>query len=273
MRADLHLHTHYSDGSYSPAEVARRAREAGVSLISMTDHDSMEGMEEKAAAAEAQGLLFVRGWEVSAYANGKVHVLGYRCTAGEAYRRFYEARMRGARVRAEEMLAKANAHLGLCVTMEEVERKHLKKEAPLHTMHVVKTFAERLGKSLQEVYETYFEKGRPAYSELERPSPEDAIDVIHACGGLAVLAHPARIPLDTAEREALMDALAAYGLDGIECSHSTHTASETEYFKAYARRKGLLETGGSDFHAEGERVPGLPEFYPSGRLLAALGLS
>lgn len=271
MRADLHLHTVYSDGAFTPQELAARAAAAGVEFLSMTDHDNMSGMAEKAAAAASCGLRFVPGWEVSSYEGGKVHVLGYRCAAGPAYEAFLEERRRGGTLRARDMVEKANACLGLDVTMSEVERFHLKKETPLHTMHVVRAFSVRLKRKLKEVYAAYFDKGMPAYSDLFRPSPSEAIRVIHALGGIAVLAHPGRIALPFCEREALIARLCAEGLDGIECVYTAHTAEETEYFLRIAERCGLLVTGGSDFHADGgRRVLGMPAFYPSDRLLSAL---
>lgn len=274
MKADLHIHTVYSDGAYTPEEIARRAREAGLDLISMTDHDSMEGVDEKRALAEKYGLKFVSGWEVSAYAGTrKVHVLGYRCTAGEAYRAFTEARKRGAIVRAQDIIHKANAYFGFDVTLEEVEKAHLKKDTPLHTIHIVNAYAKRLGEDGLKTYRNYFSEGRPAFSILCRPAPEDAIDVIHASGGIAVLAHPGLISGEAEERNRLIDSLVEHGLDGIECFHTSHTAKETEYFKAYARERNLLETGGSDFHKDGtERILGHPAFTPSERLLAALDI-
>ncbi|MDE6058920.1 MAG: PHP domain-containing protein [Clostridia bacterium] len=273
MRADLHIHTIYSDGANTPEEIARRARAAGVELISMTDHDSLGGLEEKRAAAEKCGLKFVSGWEVSSYEGDKVHVLGYRCTACEEYYAFLEKRKTGAVLRAQDIIEKANAYLGLNVSMEEVEREHLKKDAPLHTMHVVNAFAKRLSKKPMQCYEALFDKGKPAYSELWRPTPEEAIKVIHACGGLAVLAHPGRIRLENGVRIELINGLVERGLDGIECYHSSHTEKETEYLKAYAAAHGLLVTGGSDFHKDGgNRILGLPEFHASEDLLSALGI-
>ena len=271
MRADLHIHTYYSDGKYSPREIAARAAQAGLGLISMTDHDSLAGQPEKRAAAREAGLSYLPGWEVSAYEGGaKVHVLGYGCRSCSAYEDFREERRQGALRRAEEMIARANAHFSLSVTMEEVERLHLKKDAPLHTMHVVSAFSQRLHVPKGELYLSAFAEGKPCSSSVGRPTPFDALAVIHASGGIASLAHPGRIPLGEEARLALMDALTAQGLDGIECVHSDHTVTETEKFSAYAREKGLLVTGGSDFHAEGRnRVLGLPPFEPSGALLAA----
>ena len=271
MRADLHIHTYYSDGAYPPAQIAAMAREAGLSLISMTDHDSLAGLEEKTRAAADSGLSYMPGWEVSAYRGDlKVHILGYGCRICAPYEQFLRARREGALARAEDIIARANEYFGLDVTLADAERFHQKKDAPLHTMHIVAAFAERLGRDKGDLYAAAFEPGKPCHSLIGRPSPQDAIDVIHASGGIAVLAHPGRIKLSAERRFSLMDELVGRGLDGIECSHSDHTEEQTAQFAAYARLRGLLQTGGSDFHAEGRnRVIGQPPFSPSEELLAA----
>ncbi len=288
MRADLHLHTLCSDGAYPPAEIARRCKAGGVELFSITDHDNMSGLEEGAEAAKRLGLRFVRGIEVSAYLGAtKVHVLGYGCREGDAYARFLKAREEGARARARESVEKANAVLSLDVTMEEVELFHPRKETPLHTMHVVSAFAERLSAEKGALYRELFVPGAPAFSGIGRPLPEEAVRAVHEMGGFAVLAHPAQIlvlPKEVSERfrllsheerqevkrayagerNALMETLAVVGLDGIECFHSTHTLKETEEFLAFARAHGLFVTGGSDFHSDnGSRKVGFPVFDAS----------
>ena len=255
-------------------------------MFSLTDHDNMGGCTEAREAAIEFGLHFLHGWEVSSYENAtKVHILGYGCHENEAYHAFIEGRRKGSVIRAKDMIKKANAYFGTNVSFEEVEAFHLRKFAPLHTMHVVKAFAQRLSMKRGEVYVRYFARGGPAFSEECRPTPEDAVEIIHKTGGIAVLAHPGRI-LDLSEedlarfrasqdederavlkkksaiaREGLMDRLTDLGLDGIECIYTTHTFKETEYFLAYAKRRGLIVTGGSDFHAEGaQNVIGMPTF-------------
>lgn len=270
LKADLHLHSVWSDGAFSPAELARRCKEAGLALFSVTDHDNMGGAEEGARAAKRYGLLFVRGWEVSSYKGGsKVHVLGYGCKQGEAYRAFSDKRKEGGLLRAEDMLAKANAHFGLALTMEDVERFHLKKGSPVHTMHVVSAFAESLGAERGALYRAAFARGGPAFSSLCRPTPSEAVEVIHETGGVAVLAHPGRIAEE--ERGEILAELAANGLDGLECLYTTHTAAQTEAFLAFAKERGLLVTGGSDFHCpDGRHTVGKPDYYADERLLERL---
>ena len=273
MRADLHIHTYYSDGRHTPKEIAAMAKARGIGLLSMTDHDSMDGLQEKRAAAEREGLLFVSGWEVSAYAGCKVHVLGYKCEKNAIYDEFLRERKEGALRRAEDILQKANAYLNIHVTVEDAVSEMAVKDSPLHTMHLVRAVAKKTGRDPLELYPALFDVGKPAYSEIGRPSPFDALEVIHKTGGIAVLAHPARIQKGEEDKLALMDALVERGLDGIEWIHSQHTPKETEYFGRYAEERGLLKTGGSDFHALGSsREIGLPPFEPDERLSAALGL-
>lgn len=264
MRADLHIHSVFSDGAYSPETLAKRCKEAGLGLFALTDHDNMEGCAEAAAAAERYGLAFVRGWEVSAYAGEqKVHVLGYGCTENGAYRAFCAERALGGLARAEEMLRKANEYFSLSLSMEDVERYHLKKEAPVHTMHVVNAFAEALGADRGELYRKVFARGGPAFSSLFRPTPEEALAVIRQTGGIAVLAHPGRIPLPA--RREIADRLVRCGLDGIECFYTTHTVTETAEFLGYARARHLAVTGGSDFHTDdGVHILGMPAFDADG---------
>lgn len=299
MRADLHMHSLCSDGAYSPAELAKRVKAAGVEFFSLTDHDNLSGEREAAEAAKRLGLRFVRGIEVSSYIGAtKVHVLGYGCAEGEAYREFLRARTEGARKREEDILRKANAWFGLSLTLDDVEAYHVRKESPVHSMHIVRAYAARLGVDEGKLYREAFGPAKPAFSDLCRPTPYDAVRIIHEMGGLAVIAHPVQIlvlPADVSAnfhlytekekdeakyfyadaRNALMEELAVFGADGIECYHSTHTPDETEEFLAFAKAHGLFVTGGSDFHADGQdRAIGMPAFDASAaeeRLLALKG--
>lgn len=271
MKADLHMHSVYSDGRLTPKELAFKAKSAGLDLFSVTDHDSLEGLEEKKQAAKEVGLPFLSGWEISAYADTKVHVLGYGCKPGGAYAEFLKKRLESGYLRADDMRKKANAYYGLDVTMDEIEEFHLVKSAPMHTMSTVCAFARRLGCDYGELYLNTFTKGKPAYSDLGRPTPEEGVEIIHGMGGKAFLAHPGRIELGFSEREELFRRLILKGLDGIEYIYTTHTVSETEYFKQFAEKHDLLLSGGSDFHAEdGVHIVGKPDFFPDEKLLEAI---
>ena len=278
MLADLHLHSIYSDGLYSPDEICRKAKSRGLSLVSITDHDTMSGEEVKRAAAERHGLAYVNGWEISAYAGDqKIHILGYGCQQNEAYHVFMEKRKQGALLRAQDSVQKLQK-LGVPVTMEDVYMQLSSPDLPIHTMHVARAAAGHLGVTDSQVYLQYLGYGRPANSPLGRPTPKEAIECIHACGGISSIAHPGRMTMSFEEREKTLRDLVKMGADGIEIYYTSHTEKEMEYFLQLSKEFGLLVTGGSDTHfEEGERDKihekhriGSPIFTPSKELLERL---
>lgn len=278
MFADLHTHSIYSDGLYSPDEICRKAKSRGLSLVSITDHDTMAGEEVKHAAAKRHGLAYVNGWEISAYAgNQKMHILGYGCQQNEAYHAFMEKRKKGSLLRAQDSVEKMQK-LGIPVTMDDVYMQLSSPDLPIHTMHVARAAAGRLGVTDSEVYLQYLGFGKPANSPLGRPTPQEAIDCIRDCGGISSIAHPGRMTMSFEEREKTLYKLAKMGADGIEIYYTSHTEEEMEYFLRLAKELGLLVTGGSDTHfEEGERDKihekhriGVPAFTPSKELLERL---
>lgn len=278
MLADLHTHSIYSDGLHSPDEICRLAKSRGLFLLSITDHDTLAGEEVKRAAAKRHGLAYVTGWEISAYlGEQKMHTLGYGCERGDAYLAFMEERKKGAKLRAADSVEKLQA-LGIPVTMEEVYMQLSSPDLPIHTMHVARAVAGHLGISASDVYMHYLGYGKPANSMLGRPTPKEAIDCIHACGGIASVAHPGRIFMDFEEKEQTIRKMKEWGVDGIEAVYTSHTKEETEYFLGLAKELDLLVTGGSDTHYEGDKsgyhaqnpVVGFPAFTPSKELLERL---
>ncbi len=273
MFADLHVHSIYSDGRYAPEEICQRAISRGISLLSITDHDTLAGEEEKRASAKKYGVKYVTGWEISAYLHGeKMHVLGYGCALNEGYFRFMRERTEAAYLRMEDSVKKLQA-LGVPVSKEQVLLERLMENSPVHTMHVARAVAKALSISDGEAYLRYLAVGKEGHSDLGRPTPKQAIDCIHACGGIAILAHPGRIPLPVEEREKIIRSLAKEGLDGIEATYTTHTKEETAYFLRLTETLGLFSTGGSDTHYEEESHQiGFPRFTPSKPLLDRLGI-
>jgi predicted metal-dependent phosphoesterase TrpH len=261
----------YSDGKYTPDEVCRRAKEAGVEVISITDHDTMNGLEDKRAAAKKHGLISIDGWEISAYLNDeRVHVLGYGCKDGEGYRAFMQRRVDSAYARAKERVEKLN-RIGIPLTMERVLAGQADKTAPIHTMHVARPLGELLGVSPGEAYIRYLEKGCPADSMIGRPSPKEAVECIRASGGVAFLAHPGRIRVSEEDKEEMIRGLVDCGLDGIECYYPAHTDLQTEHYLHLAKKYGLRVSGGSDTHWEDESQSyGDPPFFVDEELLSFL---
>lgn len=276
MKADLHIHTIYSDGLHTPEEMAAFAKAAGLKIFSMTDHDNMDGNERKRAATEALGMIYVPGWEVSAYTDVKVHITGYNSNPESvAYKNFMKARVSGSYERAEDIIKKLAAH-GIYISLSDAEEFHKIKESPLHTMHIARAVAKKgYYKDEYIVYRECLGRGKFAHSGVARPTPFEAIEVIRESGGISSLAHPGRIELDFSEREKLIKELINAGINGIEAVYTTHTVKDTEYFKALAKEFSLLVTGGSDTHKQGfeGRFVGKPLFEPDEKLISALNIS
>ncbi len=271
-RADMHIHTYYSDGLQSPADVVAAARAAGLGLICVTDHDTMEAAgETKKRAAEA-GIRAVDGIEISAYSSVKVHVLGYGLDRECAeYKRYYKGAVEGSFARCEDTLKKL-ASRGIIIPFDAVLGERSEDNTPVHSMFICRA-AAKLGYagSAGEFYMAYIAEGKCAHSRVGRLTPQEAVRTICDCGGLASLAHPGRIALDKSVREELICRLADQGLRGIEAVYSGHTDIQTAYYKEIAQKFGLLVTGGSDTHFRtGSRSIGTPIFYPDEELLRAL---
>lgn len=241
-RVDLHAHTLYSDGLLTPEAVVAHAVERSLAALAITDHDSVEGIEAARLAA-GSALELVPGIEVSSSLDGQdLHILGYYIDPGdpeltEALARFREERLRRALSMVERLAA-----LGAPVDFEDVidlagpgvvGRPHV-AEALLRAGHV---------ETADEAFRRFI--GAHGEAFVPRPAfrPERAIALIHAAGGVSVLAHPGSSILDL-----VIEQLAGGGLRGIEVWHPQHGAAAVRRFHALARRLGLLETGGSDYH-------------------------
>ena len=269
MKADLHIHSIYSDGIHTPLELTMRAKREGLDLICITDHDNMGGDDDKQAAFKQCGIPFIRGWEVSTVTDRKVHILGYNCKFGKAYDEFLERRKEEALERAEKMLLLANAYLKTDVKIDDVVEQCCLEGNVLHPIYTARAIGKRLGRPGHciDVFTELFDKGKPAYVSPRRPRPEEAIDVIHELGGVAVLAHPGRMRLNG--KYELLEDLVKYGIEGMECYYTTHTEAETEEYLAFARKHKLFITGGSDFHFDhGKPVFGKPDYIVDENFLA-----
>ena len=268
MRADLHIHSVYSDGLYSPDEICKKAKSRGLSFLSITDHDTLAGEDVKRALAKKHALSYLSGWEISAYdGDQKIHILGYGCRRNDAYADFVEERKKASKLRAQDMVEKLNA-IGIDLTFQEVLIQMSSPDLPVHAMHVARALGGRLNIRAEDAYMQYLAYGRVANSGVGRPTPYEAVDCIHALCGKAVIAHPGRLTMDEQTRERTLNDLFDYGADGIEAFYTTHTDKETSYFLAMAKAKNLIVTGGSDTHYEnGEREIGTPFYRMDERLI------
>lgn len=273
MRADLHIHSVYSDGSHTPAELAFLAKRKGIELIALTDHDNFGGEAEKRAAFAAQGIDYLTGVELSAYENGKkIHMTGYGYDVTSPLLAKYQAeRVKQSYDRLYDVLGKLKRYKGIFLPEEKVREQLFDGGMPVHTMHVARALAkEGYYATIKEIFADCFMPGQPTYSYVGRLTPAEAVEILHSMGGVACIAHPGRIDLPFDEREKLIFRLKEEGADGIECFYPTHTVEETAYFCGLADRLGLLKTGGSDYHCEwGKRLPGAPLFEPDEGFLRA----
>lgn len=275
LRADLHIHTYYSDGLMPPAEVVSEASKKGLNALAVTDHDCMLACTEISELCKQKGIRAISGIEVSAYENGvKIHTLGYNLNAESAdFRQFCKRLYDGSIKRTEDILYKLDK-LGVRLTMDDVLKQRKSPLSPVHAMYIARAGAEKgYTNTPFSFYNEYLAFGKPAFSGLCRPTPEEAVEVINASGGFASLAHPARIELDKDELLRLIKKLKACGLCGIEGVYSTHTVNETAYYKETAKAFNLVVTGGSDTHVKGGRKEiGTPAFFIDEALADKLGI-
>jgi hypothetical protein len=250
MFADLHLHTNFSDGTYTPEELAGHAVRCGFKAVALTDHDTMEGCERMAAACGAGGIEFIPAAELTAEHDGhELHMLGYFLDSRNEKLRadlahFQEVR----RQRIYEMVGRLNQR------KVPLQPEAVFQLANCHSPgrpHVARALVEaRLCSSLDEAFERFLKKGKPAWVPKFKISAAEAISLIHHAGGLAVMAHPGLNHTD----EIIPDLVAA-GMDGLECFHTKHSTSITQRYLEIADRHRLLVTGGSDCHGMSKGKP------------------
>jgi hypothetical protein len=251
-RFDFHTHTCVSDGSLTPTELVRRALENRVTGFALTDHDTVEGVAEARAEGERCGVEVLAGIELSVNeADGAraMHVLGLGLDSEHAPLRARLLELRASRVgRGARIVAHLQAN-GIAISLDAVSR-HAAGGA-LGRPHVARALVD-LGvvRDVDEAFTRWLRRGRPAYEPNAELSARDAIELVHAAGGVAVLAHP---PLSGGIDSpgglvAFVERLVPLGLDGLEIWHPSHKPTVTRRLRRIAAAHGLLETGGSDFH-------------------------
>ncbi len=248
--ADLHLHSQFSDGTFTPTEIAARAKQQGLGAIALTDHDTVEGCPATATECAKAGIEFVVGTELTAeHHDHELHILAYFVDPQNAQLLREIAKFQVVRQeRIREMVARINA-LGVKLNADEVFALANCKSPG--RPHVARTLV-RNGqcRTLDEAFERFLKKGRPAWVPKSKMSALEAIQLIHQANGLAVMAHPGLNRSD----ESIPDLVAA-GLDGIECFHTKHPPATSQHYLAIAAKHKLLVTGGSDCHGMSKGKP------------------
>lgn len=247
---DLHTHSTFSDGQYTPSQLALLARQRGLGLLALTDHDTLAGIPEARAACASLGVRFTAGIEMSTRVGVELHILGLGidenapalCEACRAYRL--------ERLARAERICRYLKKNGVNVTMDEVLARAA-GAAPARP-HFARLMLEKgYVRSLSEAFSRYLETpGFHRETDGPMPQPEEAVDAIHRGGGKAVLAHPGLLRLGRAKQAALIRQLASDGLDGVEVFYTGHDYMHMKFYRRLCAEYGLLATAGSDFHGE-----------------------
>lgn len=251
-RVDLHMHSYYSDGSMSPAELAEKAARKDLAAIAVTDHDSVQGVAEARDRCEELDVMLVPAVELTAYSRGdtgneehELHLLGYFIDETDSY--FVEKLNEFKRIRAEriEKMVKKLQDLGVDIDAGQIF-EHV-QDGSAGRVHVAQELVD-IGevKTVKDAFNKYLAEDKPAYVSKERLTPAQAIRLIHDAGGVAVLAHPGA-------NENLRDMLDEFeegGLNGIEVHYPSHSPEQEAWWMDAARKLDLAVTGGSDFHGD-----------------------
>lgn len=244
--ADLHAHTAASDGTTAPADLPRLARQAGLAAVAVTDHDTCAGYPDALAAGYPIGVRVVPGVELSAVERGRdVHILGYFVSPDDPV---FAKRMGDLRALREERIVAMVACLaarGVRITLADVQREA--GGGALGRPHVARVL-HRLGvvDSVEQAFSLYLGRSGSCFVPKRSPDVREAVGWIAGAGGVAVIAHPTLIRDDS-----LLDHIVACGARGIEVFHPEHDAAAVARYGRFAKERGLIVTGGSDFHGVG----------------------
>jgi predicted metal-dependent phosphoesterase TrpH len=242
IEADLHLHSNYSDGKYSINEVIELAIEKGLKVISITDHDTIDGVLEANAFAEAKGIQNIPGVEVSSEIEGQeIHILAYFVDVQNSDLKIYLQKFKEERLNRAERILSNLKKMGVNIAIEEVLQ--FSESKPITRTHIAfALIKKKIVKSYYEAFQKYIGDFSDAYERKHHSSPKIIIELIKSCGGLSFLAHPYNL-----SNGKLMDII-KLGIDGIEVYHPAIKKSRQEFLHKLALQYSLLVSGGSDFH-------------------------
>jgi len=270
-KIDLHCHSCFSDGLLSPTQLVVRARERGLNILALTDHDTMAGIPEAKDAADNCGLQFIAGLELSANHNGiDIHVLGYgmRPVDNDNLRSGLERIQTARRRRNEAILTKLRA-LGYELQITDLPAKDCGQLGRPHIAHLLA--ARKIAVSEDDAFRRFLRKGAAAYVKRDILTAEKAVSMIRGAGGLAFMAHPSLAGLSEAVLARLLAELMDFGLSGVEVYHPSNSPKNIRFLLDFCERRNLLISGGSDFHGRERDRADLGE-YGGGRLIPYSGL-
>ena len=243
---DLHTHSNKSDGTFSPKELAQKAKEAGLAAIALTDHDTNNGVAEFTEECERLGIEGIPGIEISTNFKRLMHIVGLY-PHGDRYEAVVE-KLKAARLeRNLKMLEKIHDTFG--ITSEDVLEGTGSTRESCGRLHMANALV-KCGhtETVSDAFEMYLKRGRPCYVEKFSLSPAESVQLIKDCGGIAIWAHPVQAVDTESDMLDMAQKLKSAGLDAMECMYNNFTPEQSELCRSVAKRVGLLESGGSDFH-------------------------
>jgi len=254
---DLHTHSSASDGELSPAALIEKARALGLSTVALTDHDTVSGIVEARGAAAQAGIEFIPGIEIEIdFDPGEFHLLGYGIDP--ASHPLLEATRRLAEARHERNAAILERIAAAGLPLDTADIAHLSRESYVGRPHLADLLVEaRCARSRQDAFDRYLGKGRPFYIKKSCLSLEEALSVIRAAGGVAVVAHPYSLFVSKAMLGRLFSEWKEMGIGGIEAYHPTAKYGQCVILERMARERGMFVTAGSDFHGKARPECGL----------------
>jgi predicted metal-dependent phosphoesterase TrpH len=240
--ADLHMHTYYSDGAYSPTEVVKKACENGLEIISITDHDGISGLEDAIAYGKDIGVEVIPGVEISTdIEDQEVHLLGYFLDTHDEDLKKYLQFFREERFQRARRIVRKLRNLGQNISLDDVIDQA--KNSAIGRPHIALALLEKgITKSYYEAFEKFIADNGPAYEKKIHVSPLSALKLISDAGGLSFIAHPGYM------KESILLHLINAGIDGIEVIHPSHKDHQIKFYRGIVNQYCLLESGGSDFH-------------------------
>lgn len=254
MKIDLHIHTTYSDGVFTPEKVVDTAIEAGLDAIAITDHDNVLSypvaknyLDKIQPENSAKPLILIPGIEINTIYKGyEVHILGYFMDLKNSDFQKIIKTQQNARIKQTKEIIKLLAKKeGIKINFDEI-KKSVAEGGSIGRPHIAKAICSAGGTSnVMDAYNKYINNNSPVYVQRKTVTPHEAVETIYDAGGIPVIAHPYDIDI----AEVLIKELMNYGLRGIEAYHRKHSPAMVEYFSTIAEKYGLVMTGGSDFHA------------------------
>lgn len=263
---DLHSHSTRSDGLLTPPQLVARAAERGVTVLALTDHDEIGGLEAACAAAREAGIELVNGVEISVtWHDHTLHVVGLQIDPRNPQLAAGLAQVRSGRSERAERIAAGLEQAGIAGSLEGA-RAHATNPELVGRTHFARYLIERgHARDTQGVFKKYLTGGKPGHVPHQWASLEQAVSWIRASGGMPVLAHPGRYKMDNARREIMLENFRDLGGVGVEVVTGSHTREQFALWGRYARRFGFLASAGSDYHGPGESyrdlgaLPDLPQ--------------